>query len=42
MPIIMANNKVGVIAKISRALADNGLNIETISADGLGEKASLP
>ena len=31
----------GVIAKISRVLADNGLNIETISADGLGEKGVI-
>ena len=36
--IVMARNEVGVIADISRTLADNGLNIETISAEALGNK----
>ena len=36
--IIMARNEVGVIADISRTLADEGINIETISAEGLDEK----
>ena len=30
--IVMAKNEVGVIADISRTLADNAINIETISA----------
>ena len=34
----MARNEVGVIADISRALADEGINIETISAEALDEK----
>lgn len=36
--IVMAANEVGVIADISRVLADDGINIETISADALGDK----
>ena len=36
--IVMAKNEVGVIADISRALADEGINIDTISAEGLAEK----
>ena len=36
--IVMAKNEVGVIADISRVLADKGLNIETISAEALGDK----
>ena len=36
--IVMARNEVGVIADISRTLADKGLNIETISAEALGDK----
>ncbi len=39
--IVMARNEVGVIADISRTLADNGLNIETISAEALGEKGVI-
>ena len=35
--IIMANNEVGVIADISRAMADNDINIETMTAQGPGE-----
>ena len=37
----MANNEVGVIADISRALADATINIETISAKALGEKGVI-
>ena len=33
--VIMARNEVGVIADISIALANKGINIETISAEGL-------
>ena len=33
--VIVAKNEVGVLADISGALADNGINIETISAEGL-------
>ena len=36
--IVMARNEVGVIADISRTLADEGINIETISAEALDEK----
>ena len=39
--IIMANNEVGVIADISKVLADKGINIETIDAEGLGEKGVI-
>ena len=39
--IVMAKNEVGVIADISRALADAGINIETISAEGLSEKGVI-
>ena len=38
--VVMAANEVGVIADISRVLADNGINIETISAEALGDKAT--
>ena len=39
--VIMARNEVGVIADISRALADATINIETISAKALGEKGVI-
>lgn len=39
--IVLAKNEVGVIADISRALADAGINIETISAEGLGEEGVI-
>ncbi len=39
--IVMAKNEVGVIADISKALADEGINIETISAEGLSEKGVI-
>ena len=39
--VIMAKNEVGVIADISRALADASINIETISAKALGEKGVI-
>ena len=39
--IVMAKNEVGVIADISRALADEGINIETISAEALDEKGVI-
>ena len=39
--IVMAKNEVGVIADISRVLADEGINIETISAEALGEKGVI-
>ena len=35
--IIMANNEVGVITDISRVMADNDINIETMTAQGPGE-----
>lgn len=39
--IIMAKNEVGVIADISRVLADNEINIETISAEALDDKGTI-
>ena len=36
--IVLARNEVGVIADISRALADEGINIETIDAEELDGK----
>ena len=39
--IVMAKNEVGVIADISRVLADNGLNIESISTEALGDKGVI-
>ncbi len=33
--IVMAKNEVGVIADISRVLADNNINIETLSTERL-------
>ena len=39
--VIMAKNEVGVIADISRALADASINIETISAKALGDKGII-
>ena len=39
--IVMARNEVGVIADISRVLADSSINIETIGVDSLGDKGSI-
>ena len=39
--IVMAQNEVGVIADISRVLADSNINIETISVEALGDKGSI-
>ena len=39
--IVMAKNEVGVIADISRVLADSGINIETISAEALDDKGTI-
>ena len=39
--IVMAKNEVGVIADISRALADSGVNIETISAERQAEEGFI-
>ena len=39
--LVMAKNEVGVIADISRVLADNGINIETISAETLGDNGAI-
>ena len=39
--IIMAKNEVGIIADISQVLADNDINIETISADALDDKGII-
>ena len=39
--IVMAKNEVGVIADISRALADKDINIETISAERQTEEGYI-
>jgi hypothetical protein len=39
--IVMAKNEIGVIADISRVLADNGINIETISTETLDDKGTI-
>ena len=39
--IIVAKNEVGVLADISQALADEGINIETISAEGLADQGVI-
>ena len=39
--IVMAKNEVGVLADISQALADEGINIETISAEGLADQGVI-
>ena len=39
--IVMAKNEVGVIGDISRVLADNEINIETISAEALDDKGTI-
>ena len=39
--IVIANNEAGVIADIAGALAERNINIETISAEALGEKGTI-
>ena len=39
--IIVAKNEVGVLADITGALANQGINIETISVEGLQEKGVI-
>lgn len=39
--VIIAKNEVGVIADVSRALADAEINIETISAEGLDAQGTI-
>ena len=39
--VVVARNEVGVIADISRALADAGINIETISAEGGDDQGTI-
>ena len=39
--IVMAKNEIGVIADISRVLADNGINIETISTESLDDTGTI-
>ncbi len=39
--IVIAKNEVGVIADISRALADADINIETINAEGLDDHGTI-
>ena len=38
---MIANNETGVIADIAGALAESNINIETISAEALGEKGAI-
>lgn len=37
--VVSVDNEVGVVADITKTLADAGVNIETISVDGLGDRA---
>ena len=39
--VVIANNEAGVIADIAGALAERNINIETISAEALGEKGAI-
>ena len=36
--VVSVDNEIGVVAEITQALADAGVNIETISVDGLGDR----
>ncbi len=39
--IVMARDEVGVIADISQALADEGINVESINAQVVGEEVTV-
>ena len=39
--IVMAKNEIGVIADISRVLADSRINIETISTEALDDMGTI-
>ena len=39
--IVMAKNEIGVIADISRVLADSHINIETISTEALDDMGTI-
>lgn len=39
--VIMANNEVGVIADITRVLADEGINLETINTETAGNQGAV-
>lgn len=39
--VIMAENEVGVIADITRVLADEGINLETINTETAGEQGAV-
>ena len=39
--IVMAKNEVGVMADITRVLADSSINIGTISAEATGDKGAI-
>ena len=39
--IIMVNNEVGVIADITKALADEGINLESINAEVVGQQGTI-
>ena len=39
--IVMAKNEVGVMADITRVLADSSINISTISAEAAGDKGAI-
>lgn len=39
--IVMADNEVGVIADITKALADESINVESINAQVIGEQGTI-
>lgn len=39
--VVSVDNEVGVVADITKTLADAGVNIETISVDGLGDRGVI-
>ena len=39
--VVIADNEAGVIAGIAGALAERNINIETISAEAVGEKGAI-
>lgn len=39
--VIMAHNEVGVIADITRVLADEGINLETINTETAGDQGAI-
>ena len=39
--VIMANNEVGVIANITRVLAEEGINVESINIETAGDRGAV-